>query len=233
MRAASVAIYPAGFTGRRRACRPRWLAAPRALHGMNDKGEQDEPRQTSPPETPPALIVAALLAGPAFADKPDGAGGGKPDRQGGNPITAVPRTRRQAPRQTSEQGNQDGTCGDETRGRGGDRDGDRRVRPPAGPRPRTSHRPRRLVAARFGLLLRPSPRVVRQYYGDRFPCRRLPARTGKEGQRRTPPGQAKKWRIGAPLPRDVGGTTPGRHRATPRHAARGHRFVRVAPPTSC
>ncbi len=40
------------------------------------------------------LILATLLAGPAFADKPDWAGGGKPDRaQGGKPERGVPQDR--------------------------------------------------------------------------------------------------------------------------------------------
>ena len=40
------------------------------------------------------LILAALVTGPAFADKPDGAGGGKPERvEGGTRIS-----RRWAPR---------------------------------------------------------------------------------------------------------------------------------------
>ena len=70
---------------------------------------------------------------------------------------------------------------------------------------------------------------VHKYYGDRFRSGRCPPGLAKKGNGCMPPGQAKKWMIGRPLPRGVIfydlppevlvqlGPVPSRHR-----------FVRVA-----
>lgn len=71
--------------------------------------------------------------------------------------------------------------------------------------------------------------AIHKYYGDRFRSGRCPPGLAKKGNGCMPPGQAKKWMIGRPLPRDVVfydlppevlvqlGPAPSRHR-----------FVRVA-----
>ena len=176
------------------------------------------------------LIVAALLAGPAFADKPDGAGGGKPDRvQGGKPDHGGPQERGdKRPDKRSEQGNRD-VRGDETRGRGGDRDGGQA-------RGREQDRDREHRTDRAGSSPRVSAyfsdrhrEVVRQYYGDRFRAGDCPPGLAKKGNGCMPPGQAKKWRIGAPLPRDVVWyDAPGDIVLRLGMPPEGHRFVRVA-----
>ena len=45
--------------------------------------------------------------------------------------------------------------------------------------------------------------VVREYYGNEFKGGRCPPGLAKKHNGCMPPGQAKKWRRGAPLPRDV------------------------------
>ena len=71
--------------------------------------------------------------------------------------------------------------------------------------------------------------AIHKYYGDRFRSRRCPPGLAKKGNGCMPPGQAKKWMIGRPFPREVIfydlppevlvqlGPVPSRHR-----------FVRVA-----
>ncbi|RJR40923.1 MAG: hypothetical protein C4576_19230 [Desulfobacteraceae bacterium] len=71
--------------------------------------------------------------------------------------------------------------------------------------------------------------TVHKYYGEQFRSGRCPPGLAKKGNGCLPPGQAKKWAIGRPLPRDVIyhdlppevlvqlGPIPSRHR-----------FVRVA-----
>lgn len=45
--------------------------------------------------------------------------------------------------------------------------------------------------------------AVREYYGEQFSRGRCPPGLAKKHNGCMPPGQAKKWRIGQPLPRDV------------------------------
>ena len=45
--------------------------------------------------------------------------------------------------------------------------------------------------------------VVREYYGEQFRTGRCPPGLAKKNNGCMPPGQAKKWRVGRPLPRDV------------------------------
>ncbi len=45
--------------------------------------------------------------------------------------------------------------------------------------------------------------IVREYYGNEFKGGRCPPGLAKKQNGCMPPGQAKKWRRGAPLPRDV------------------------------
>jgi Ni/Co efflux regulator RcnB len=45
--------------------------------------------------------------------------------------------------------------------------------------------------------------IVRQYYGREFEAGHCPPGLAKKRNGCMPPGQAKKWRRGAPLPRDV------------------------------
>ena len=45
--------------------------------------------------------------------------------------------------------------------------------------------------------------IVHDYYGEQFRTGRCPPGLAKKGNGCMPPGQAKKWTIGRPLPRDV------------------------------
>lgn len=122
------------------------------------------------------LVAGALIAFPAYADKPESAGKGK-GKQGQN---------------QNSQGNQ---YSDRDRAHFGDH---QKV-------------------------------VVREYYAQEFRGGHCPPGLAKKNNGCMPPGQAKKWHKGRPLPRDVVyydlpprlvvelGTPPA-----------GHKFVRVA-----
>lgn len=176
------------------------------------------------------LILAAFLAGPAFADKPDGAGGGKPDRvQGGKPDHGGPQERGdKRPDKRSEQGNRDAR-GDDARGRGGDRDG-------AQSRDREQERDRDHRSERAGSSARVSAyftdrhrETVQRYYGERYRAGDCPPGLARKRNGCMPPGLAKKWRLGAPLPRDVVWyDAPGDIVLRLGMPPEGHRFVRVA-----
>lgn len=137
------------------------------------------------------FLAGMLAAGPALADKPSWAGGGKGDK--------------------GEQGDDQG--GSQKHGRSKhERSG------------RDEHEGRRHEY--FGDHQRT---VIRQYYADEFHGGRCPPGLAKKRNGCMPPGQAKKWRIGRPLPAGVVyydlppvvvtqiGPPPA-----------GHRYVRVA-----
>ena len=106
-----------------------------------------------------ALVAAGLFAiNPVFAEKPDWAGHGKPDK-----------------------GARDGRGGDVRGDRRGDR-GDVRLNMYFGDRQRA---------------------VVREYYQDSFRRGNCPPGLAKKHNGCMPPGQARKWQVGRPLPRDV------------------------------
>jgi hypothetical protein len=71
--------------------------------------------------------------------------------------------------------------------------------------------------------------VVHEYYGEAFRSGRCPPGLAKKNNGCMPPGQAKKWRVGQPLPRDVVYYQVPQDlivRLGP--APSGHRYVRVA-----
>ncbi|KON80206.2 RcnB family protein [Azoarcus sp. PA01] len=152
-------------------------------------------------------LIATFAAGAALADKPDWAGGGKPDKHQQNERRGDDRPQRA--------GEPERRGGDDDR----ERRGDERVS-----RQRDSDRPG--VNIRFGDRERV---VIREYYSERVRAGSCPPGLAKKGNGCMPPGQAKKWSVGRPLPRDVIyydlppaivvelGVPP-----------RGHRYVRVA-----
>ena len=112
------------------------------------------------------LITAALAAGPALADKPEGKGKGKGK---GNE-----RNERVEHRQDNS------------------RDDDR------------GNRERGRLTPRQGVHFVDQHRgYVRDYYGQEFGRGFCPPGLAKKNNGCMPPGQAKKWQIGRPLPRDV------------------------------
>jgi Ni/Co efflux regulator RcnB len=71
--------------------------------------------------------------------------------------------------------------------------------------------------------------VVREYYGDVGRSGRCPPGLAKKNNGCMPPGQAKKWRLGQPLPREVVYyQVPQDLAVRLGPAPRGHRYVRVA-----
>jgi Ni/Co efflux regulator RcnB len=155
-------------------------------------------------------LTRALLAGvalsltaiaPAFADKPSWAGGGKNDN---------------ANYDDQGKGNKGGNKGSKNGGHNGDhggsRDGDGNVNISIG--------------AYFGGTQR---QVVHDYYGAELKSGHCPPGLAKKNNGCMPPGQAKKWRMGYPLPSDltyyaVPTTLIGRLGPPPS----GHKYVRVA-----
>jgi Ni/Co efflux regulator RcnB len=71
--------------------------------------------------------------------------------------------------------------------------------------------------------------VVREYYGNEFKAGHCPPGLAKKKNGCMPPGQAKKWRRGAPLPRDVVFyDLPPKLVVEIGLPPAGHRYVRVA-----
>lgn len=156
--------------------------------------------------------VTVFAVGPVAADKPEWAGGG-----GGKLEKHEKDHRGNQDRRDEARGYDDRRGSDE---RHGDRDGrrgdDRYVRDHDGAR----------VSVRFDDHHRT---VIRDYYTREFRSGHCPPGLAKKGNGCMPPGQAKKWQVGRPLPREVVyydlppaivvelGVPPV-----------GHRFVRVA-----
>jgi len=70
---------------------------------------------------------------------------------------------------------------------------------------------------------------VREYYAEQFRGGRCPPGLAKKNNSCMPPGQAKKWQLGRPLPRDVIFYEVPRPLVMQFGAPpRGHRYVRVA-----
>ncbi len=82
---------------------------------------------------------------------------------------------------------------------------------------------------RGGYFGEPQRVLVRSYYGEQFRSGRCPPGLAKKNNDCLPPGQAKKWGIGRPLPREVvyySVPQPLLVQLTPAPAR--HRYVRVA-----
>lgn len=110
-----------------------------------------------------ALALAGMLAiGPAMAEKPSWAGGGKGDRD----------------ERMDKRDNQ----------RGERRDADERSSRDGGRRDHFEERHRV---------------IVHEYYSEQHRIGRCPPGLAKKHNGCMPPGQARKWQIGQPLPRDV------------------------------
>jgi Ni/Co efflux regulator RcnB len=129
------------------------------------------------------LIGGVALAAPAWAGKPEGAGHGNGNGQGqqrGGPDHGGP-----------DRGGRDNGPGggDRDAYRGGDHGGDR------------DHGS---VDVRIGMYFGDQQRtVVHDYYGEQFRRGNCPPGLAKKHNGCMPPGQARKWRKGYPLPRDV------------------------------
>lgn len=108
---------------------------------------------------PLALLLAGLLATTgALAEKPDWAGGGKPDKSQQNAMQ-------------ERQGNETQGKGDKGKVGGHFRDEQRTA--------------------------------VHNYYSEQYRAGRCPPGLAKKNNGCMPPGQARKWAVGQPLPRDV------------------------------
>lgn len=123
-----------------------------------------------------ALAVAGMLAiGPAMAEKPSWAGGGKPDREA---------------RSDQRDNQRDSHRNDQ---KGERHDSDRRSSRDDG---RNADGKRDHFDSRHRVL-------VRDYYGQQYSAGRCPPGLAKKHNGCMPPGQAKKWQIGQRLQRDV------------------------------
>ena len=177
-------------------------------------------------------LAGTLFASPALADKPAHAGGGKPDRHQAAPGDRGPGAkadRRDEGRKNNQQ-RVDQRDGDRRDARGDNRDRD-------GDRDRNQRHDRdddyrngRDGGPRAGAYFTERHReVVRSYYGDRYRAGHCPPGLAKKHNGCMPPGQAKKWRVGYPLPRDVRYyDAPGDIVLRFGMPPEGHRYVRVA-----
>lgn len=122
-----------------------------------------------------ALLMVIALAGTAsFAEKPDWAGGGGHGGNGGKHE------------QKAHNDNKHGSRGDE---HGSDRKSGK-----------GAHSDEVRVGGYFGDQQRV---VVTHYYGEQFKAGRCPPGLAKKNNGCMPPGQAKKYMVGQPLPRNV------------------------------
>lgn len=148
-----------------------------------------------------ALAFACLAVTPVLAEKPDWAGGGKPDKgnKGG-----------------SDKGGSDKGGPDKDRG-GGQGGGDSHG---------YDNRGGATVSLRFGDRQRS---IARDYYHSEFSRGNCPPGLAKKNNGCMPPGQAKKWSRGRALPRDVVYYDLPRSLVIELGVPpEGHRYVRVA-----
>jgi len=119
-----------------------------------------------------------LAAGPVLAEKPAWAGGGKGDKD------------QSTERRNVQKGEQKGE-------KRGEQKSERRQGAAKSSR-------RDSPAIEKGSHFQDQHRVVvREYYTEQFSKGRCPPGLAKKNNNCMPPGQAKKWRLGYPLPRDV------------------------------
>jgi len=130
------------------------------------------------------IAIAILTVGSAMADKPAWVGGGKQEKhqQKGQYKQKEHGQRKESYRQKEQRYNRD------------DRQGG------YGERSYHEDRPRYSGGWYFGDQHR---RVIRDYYGNEHRAGRCPPGLAKKHNGCMPPGQAKKWVLGRPLPRDV------------------------------
>lgn len=148
-----------------------------------------------------ALVLAGMFtaAAPAYADKPDWAGGGKKDRQ--------------------EQGGNEGNRGGNHEKSRDDHERDQY---------RDTNRDRSSIRIN-GYFNDHQRETARAYYGEQFRRGHCPPGLAKKHNGCMPPGQAKKWAIGRPLPRDViFYDVPDSVVIQLGYPPAGHRYVRVA-----
>ena len=186
-------------------------------------------------------LAGTLLATPALAEKPPHAGGGKPDRQQAGPGDRGQGAKddrrdddRRDKQRAEERDRKDDADRRDARGDNRDRNRDRdddRDRNTRHDRDRDGdYRNGRDGGPRAGAYFTERHReVVRSYYGERYQTGHCPPGLAKKRNGCMPPGQAKKWRIGQPLARNVV------YYDAPRDVVlrfgmppEGHRYVRVA-----
>ena len=126
-----------------------------------------------------ALVIGGMLAaGPVLAEKPAWAGGGKGDKD------------QSTERRNVQKGEQKGE-------KRGEQKSERRQGAAKSSR-------RDSPAIEKGSHFQDQHRVVvREYYTEQFSKGRCPPGLAKKNNGCMPPGQAKKWRLGYPLPSDV------------------------------
>lgn len=133
------------------------------------------------------FAATALAAGPAFADKPEWAGGGKEKKE--------KKEKKDKQHKAQKKGGDGQGAHVEMRGYFNDK-----------------HK-----------------QHARQYFDDRAKAGRCPPGLAKKNNGCMPPGQAKKWAVGEPLPHDVVYyNLPPRLVVQLGHPPAGYRYVRVA-----
>ena len=142
-----------------------------------------------------ALLAAVLSTGAAWAEKPEWAGRGNGNSQGDGPPG-------QMKKQRADRGDRQGHWrGEDDQGRRYRADRDRR-----------DHRDRRDARDRRAPVIVVQPgryfndgqrRHVHQWYGNQYRAGHCPPGLAKKNNGCMPPGQAKKWAVGRPLPAGV------------------------------
>ncbi|HER19524.1 MAG TPA: hypothetical protein ENO14_00590 [Chromatiales bacterium] len=166
------------------------------------------------------LVIAALLAAGPVASQPPGAGGG----QGAKSEKSQKSDKSEKNDKSEKSHKSDKSEKSEHRGQSEDREAQQRARD------EHSHHDRADSPAPVRRYFEDRHRtMVRDYYSQEFDRGHCPPGLAKKHDGCMPPGQAKKWTVGRPLPRDVifydlepqlvtlFGPPPS-----------GHRYVRVA-----
>ena len=168
---------------------------------------------------PLTLVIAAVLAAsPAMADKPSTAGGGKRDNREQHERHD---TRTPTEKITSAEITGTGITKNRDH-RGGDY-GNRNYEY------RQYHDRDRLSYSGGRFFIDRDRTVIHDYYHDEYRSGHCPPGLAKKHNGCMPPGQAKKWGIGRPLPRDVVFyDLPPTVVMNIGYPPRGYRFVRVA-----
>lgn len=148
-----------------------------------------------------ALLIGIFAVGPAMADKPAWAGNDKGGKGDQRDDRKDDRKDRKNDRKDDRRGDNDKSRNDHERHSSGDR---------------RHFQPQQNV-------------MVRDYYAEHYRGRRCPPGLAKKNNGCMPPGQAKKWRVGYQLPREVVYyEVPSALVIQIGPPPSGHRYVRVA-----
>lgn len=140
------------------------------------------------------IAIAILTAGPAIADKPSKAGGGKHEKH----QQYEPQGKHEKHQQYQSQGKQ------EKHKQNNPQSNYKKQNKQQGNYQKQSHQDKNKLDFNGGrYFIDQHRKVINNYFINEYQSGRCPPGLAKKHNGCMPPGQAKKWAIGRPLPRDV------------------------------